>query len=108
MKIVNTAGWDTDCNSGNVGCLIGVMHGLKGLEGGPDWRGPLADRALISASDGGYAVNDAAHASPMTLQIWDDSWRICAVAASKGWRAIPLYVAWQRARVHGRARFRST
>ncbi len=32
---------------------------LKGLEGGPDWRGPLADRALISASDGGYAVNDA-------------------------------------------------
>jgi ADP-ribosylglycohydrolase len=60
MKIVNTAGWDTDCNSGNVGCLIGVMHGLKGLESGPDWRGPLADRALISASDGGYAINDAA------------------------------------------------
>jgi ADP-ribosylglycohydrolase len=60
MKIVNTSGWDTDCNSGNVGCLIGVMHGLKGLEGGPDWRGPLADRTLISASDGGYAVNDAA------------------------------------------------
>jgi ADP-ribosylglycohydrolase len=60
MTIVNTSGWDTDCNSGNVGCLIGVMHGLKGLEGGPDWRGPLADRTLISASDGGYAVNDAA------------------------------------------------
>ena len=60
MKIVNTSGWDTDCNSGNVGCLIGVMHGLKSLEGGPDWRGPLADQALISASDGGYAINDAA------------------------------------------------
>jgi ADP-ribosylglycohydrolase len=60
MTIVNTSGWDTDCNSGNVGCLIGVMRGLEGLEGGPDWRGPLADRALISASDGGYAVNDAA------------------------------------------------
>jgi ADP-ribosylglycohydrolase len=60
MKIVNTSGWDTDCNAGNVGCLIGVMHGLKGLEGGPDWRGPLADQVLISASDGGYAVNDAA------------------------------------------------
>jgi ADP-ribosylglycohydrolase len=60
MKIVNTSGWDTDCNSGNVGCLIGVMLGLKSLESGPDWRGPLADQALISASDGGYAVNDAA------------------------------------------------
>jgi hypothetical protein len=60
MTIVNTSGWDTDCNSGNVGCLIGVMSGLAGLDRGPDWRGPLADRALISASDGGYAVNDAA------------------------------------------------
>ena len=60
MTIVNTSGWDTDCNSGNVGCLLGVMHGLEGLEDGPDWRGPLADRALVSASDGGYAVNDAA------------------------------------------------
>jgi hypothetical protein len=59
MTIVNTAGWDTDCNSGNVGCLLGIMLGLKGLEGGPDWRGPLADRMLISASDGGYAINDA-------------------------------------------------
>ena len=59
MTIVNTAGWDTDCNSGNVGCLLGIMLGLKGLEGGPDWRGPLADRTLISASDGGYAINDA-------------------------------------------------
>jgi ADP-ribosylglycohydrolase len=59
MTIVNTSGWDTDCNSGNVGCLLGIMLGLPGLEGGPDWRGPLADRTLISASDGGYAVNDA-------------------------------------------------
>jgi ADP-ribosylglycohydrolase len=63
MTIVNTAGWDTDCNSGNVGCLLGIMLGLEGLEGGPDWRGPLADRTLISASDGSYAVNDAVRIS---------------------------------------------
>jgi ADP-ribosylglycohydrolase len=63
MTIVNTAGWDTDCNSGNVGCLLGIMLGLKGLEGGPDWRGPLADRTLVSASDGSYAVNDAVRIS---------------------------------------------
>src|SRR5258708_35805747 len=23
LMIANTAGWDTDCNSGNVGCLMG-------------------------------------------------------------------------------------
>jgi hypothetical protein len=25
LMIANTAGWDTDCNSGNVGCLIGFI-----------------------------------------------------------------------------------
>lgn len=60
MHIINTCGWDTDCNSGNVGCLLAIMHGLKGFEGGPDWRGPIADRAIISSADGGYSINNAA------------------------------------------------
>jgi hypothetical protein len=59
MHIINTCGWDTDCNSGNVGCLVAIMHGLAAFEDGPDWRGPLADRALISSADGGYSVNNA-------------------------------------------------
>ena len=57
--IVNTSGWDTDCNAGNVGCLLGVMLGLNGLTAGPDWRGPIADRLLISSADGGNSINDA-------------------------------------------------
>ncbi|POS71360.1 hypothetical protein DHEL01_v210247 [Diaporthe helianthi] len=60
MHIVNTCGWDTDCNSGNLACLVAIMHGLECFEGGPDWRGPLADRALISSANGGYSVNNAA------------------------------------------------
>lgn len=59
MHIINTCGWDTDCNSGNIGCLVGIMHGLSAFEGGPDWRGPLADRALISSGDAGYSINNA-------------------------------------------------
>jgi ADP-ribosylglycohydrolase len=59
QMIVNTSGWDTDCNAGNVGCLLGIMHGLDGIEAGPDWRGPLADRLLISSADGGNSINDA-------------------------------------------------
>ncbi|MBW7922354.1 MAG: ADP-ribosylglycohydrolase family protein [Rubellimicrobium sp.] len=59
QMIVNTSGWDTDCNAGNVGCLLGIMHGLDGLEAGPDWRGPVADRLLISSADGGNSVTDA-------------------------------------------------
>ncbi|KAL1981939.1 hypothetical protein VTN96DRAFT_2003 [Rasamsonia emersonii] len=60
MHIVNTCGWDTDCNSGNVGCLVAIMHGLDAFEGGPDWRGPVADRIMISSADGGYSINNAA------------------------------------------------
>ena len=59
MKVVNTAGWDTDCNSGNLGCLLGIKNGLAGLDMGPDWRGPVADRLFLAAADGGRSVTDA-------------------------------------------------
>ncbi|HEY4389447.1 MAG TPA: ADP-ribosylglycohydrolase family protein, partial [Ktedonobacteraceae bacterium] len=59
LSIVNTCGWDTDCNSGNVGCLLGIKNGLQGLEGGPDWRGPVADRLYLPTADGGRAITDA-------------------------------------------------
>ncbi|KAI5859867.1 ADP-ribosylation/Crystallin J1 [Durotheca rogersii] len=63
LHVTATSGWDTDCNAGNVGCLLGIMHGIAAFSskgGGPDWRGPLADRALLSTADGGYSVNNAA------------------------------------------------
>jgi hypothetical protein len=59
MHNTNTCGWDTDCNSGNIGCLFAIMHGLSAFEDGPNWRDPLADRALISSADGGYSINNA-------------------------------------------------
>lgn len=59
QTIICTSGWDTDCNAGNIGCLLGIMHGLPGLESDRDWRGPIADRMLISSADGGSAINDA-------------------------------------------------
>jgi len=59
LMITNTSGWDTDCNAGNVGCLLGIKNGLAGLEAGPDWRGPVADRLYLPTADGGRAVTDA-------------------------------------------------
>ncbi|MDA1077125.1 MAG: ADP-ribosylglycohydrolase family protein, partial [Proteobacteria bacterium] len=64
MKIINTCGWDTDCNSGNVGCLMGIKEGLGGIDAGLnkglDWRGPVADRIYIPTADGGRAISDCA------------------------------------------------
>ena len=64
LKIVNTCGWDTDCNSGNVGCLLGIKEGLAGIDAGLrkglDWRGPVADRIYLPTADGGRAISDCA------------------------------------------------
>ncbi len=60
MMIVNTCGWDTDCNSGNLGCLLGLRNGLAGFDGGPDWRGPVADRIYLPTADGGRSITDVA------------------------------------------------
>jgi ADP-ribosylglycohydrolase len=58
MLIVNTSGWDTDCNAGNVGCLMGIQQGLAAFEG-KHWREPVADRLYLSSADGGRAISDA-------------------------------------------------
>ena len=59
MMIVNTSGWDTDCNAGNLGCLLGIRGGLVALEAGPDWRGPVADRLFLPGPDGDRFLSDA-------------------------------------------------
>jgi ADP-ribosylglycohydrolase len=69
QSIVCTSGWDTDCNAGNVGCLMGAMLGLEGIDAGRIWRGPLADRMLISSADGGYAINDAVRISARLVDL---------------------------------------
>ena len=59
LSVTASAGRDTDCNAGNVGCLMGIKNGLAGLEGGYDWRGPVADRLYLPTADGGRAITDA-------------------------------------------------
>ncbi|HEV7300232.1 MAG TPA: ADP-ribosylglycohydrolase family protein [Tepidisphaeraceae bacterium] len=61
LMIANTCGWDTDCNSGNVGCLMGIKNGLAGIEAGPDWRGPVAERLYLPTADAGGCMTDAAN-----------------------------------------------
>src|SRR5919108_5561167 len=78
QTIVNTSGWDTDCNAGNVGCILGVRNGLAAFEGGPDWRGPIADRLYLPSADGGRAISDALHETDRILEtayaIRGESW----------------------------------
>ena len=59
LKIAVSSGWDADCNAGNLGALNGIRLGLAGLESGPDFRGPVADRMYVVSADGGECVTDA-------------------------------------------------
>lgn len=57
--IATSAGWDTDCNSGNVGCLNGIRLGLDGFRKGTDLRKAVADRLYVVTSDSGSCISDA-------------------------------------------------
>lgn len=66
LMIVNSCGWDTDCNSGNLGCLLGIKNGLDGIkpsavnsEQAFNLRAPIADRLFVASADGGRVISDA-------------------------------------------------
>jgi len=59
LSIAASAGWDTDCNAGSVGCLNGVRLGLGALSAGVDLRAPVADRLYAVSADGGECITDA-------------------------------------------------
>lgn len=47
IRIATNAGWDTDCNAGNVGAILGTAVGLDGI--GSHWRAAMNDE-LVAAS----------------------------------------------------------
>lgn len=42
VSLATQCGFDTDCNAGTVGCLMGLRNGLQGIPA--DWRDPVQDR----------------------------------------------------------------
>jgi ADP-ribosylglycohydrolase len=50
LQITTMCGWDTDCNVGNVGAILGVAVGLAGIDA--TWREPVND-FLVAASVSG-------------------------------------------------------
>ena len=58
LSIACTAGWDTDCNAGNVGTAAALCAGLEHICDTYDFRTPFADRLYVPAADGSCAVSD--------------------------------------------------
>ena len=59
LAICASAGWDTDSNAGNVGCINGIRLGLAGIDSETDLRSAVADRMFVVSADGGECVSDA-------------------------------------------------
>ncbi|NLI54641.1 MAG: ADP-ribosylglycohydrolase family protein [Clostridiales bacterium] len=59
VAIAVSAGWDTDCNAANTGCLNAIRLGLDSINADTDMRGPVADRMYVVSTDGGDCIFDA-------------------------------------------------
>jgi ADP-ribosylglycohydrolase len=59
IQIANMCGWDTDCNVGNVGGVMGVAVGLVGIA--DHWRRPLNDSIVSASVVGVRNISDIAH-----------------------------------------------
>lgn len=58
LEICNRCGFDTDCNVGNLGAMMGVLTGLEGIA--DSWREPINDFYACSSVVGALNLQDAA------------------------------------------------
>jgi ADP-ribosylglycohydrolase len=60
QTIINTAGWDTDCNAANVGTVCALIAGLDGIDASYGFHShpEFADRVLLPTADGTGSVTD--------------------------------------------------
>lgn len=47
LCIGNMCGWDTDCNVGNLGAIMGIAVGLDGID--DKWREPMHDELVLAS-----------------------------------------------------------
>ncbi len=56
IEIATMCGWDTDCNAGNVGTILGVAVGLSGIK--EHYRKPVNDGIVLSGISGYLNILD--------------------------------------------------
>ena len=79
LEICCMCGWDTDCNAGNVGAIMGVLVGLEGIDY-DKWRATLNDGCAVASVLGCLYYLDA----PWCARYLDDIARRLAGEESDG------------------------
>lgn len=81
INICNMCGWDTDCNVGNIGTIVGVLNGTSGIE--KKWTEPINDFVCGSGIVGSlnlqtipqittYTAKLACKLHGIQLEYWDE------------------------------------
>jgi len=65
--IATMAGWDTDCNAGNVGAIMGVAAGLDGIA--PEWRAPVNDLLVAAGLLGSRNLTDIPRCADLFVRL---------------------------------------
>lgn len=81
INIANMCGWDTDCNVGNLGVILGVRNGIEGIE--EKWLPQVRDFICASSSIGFWNIQTvsqvAAYCARITSRIYqiepDEIWK---------------------------------
>ena len=68
VNIANMCGWDTDCNVGNAGAILGVFCGAEGI--GAAWLAQVNDFVCASGALGSLNLQTVSQIAGVTLQIW--------------------------------------
>ena len=84
QAIVNTAGWDTDCNAANVGSVMGIKVGLDRICETYDFRSPFADRVIMPTAEGTRSMSDCALEAGYVARVGRKIMGYKALAPAKG------------------------
>lgn len=83
LNIINMCGWDTDCNAGNVGCIMGIYCGLEGIDY-VKWQKPIND---FIANSGVVPSLNAIDAPYYVSYLANQAYRLAAKDVPDFWHA---------------------
>lgn len=83
INIANMCGWDTDCNVGNLGVILGVRNGVEGIE--EKWLPQVKDFICASSSIGFLNIQTVSQVAAYCARI---TFRMYQVEPEEVWKGI--------------------
>lgn len=84
LNICNMCGWDTDCNVGNVACVMGVLLGMEAISE-EKWRRPINDLCVRSGVLGEMNITDIPYGTAYIARL---AYRLAGQEPPPGWKPL--------------------